>query len=193
MAITLTSDPIISAADLATLFGWTATAEETYHAINAASKAFLTFTRRDRITSGAVTAEIHRLPPLGCPKLWLRAAPVNTGQTFTATVYDEGVSDDTLTTSDYILYATTGEVRLLGYSSIGLNDTRDIRFSYTGGFTTVPYDVVEAAVELMKLHKQRREGMAGVTSASREGFSTNYQVKAIPDDIAQAWQPYRIY
>jgi len=193
MAISLTSDPIISAADANTLLGWGTTDEETYSAINAVSARFLQFTGRSRITSGAIAAEIHNLPPYGCPVIWLKAAPVDTGETFTVEMYDDGSLSETIASGDYTLYATTGKLVLPSHGVIRQDYTRDIRVAYTGGWSSVPWDVVEAAVELMRLDKARRDGAIGVQSISREGMSTNYQTAGIPQEVKDAWAPYRIF
>ena len=191
MAITLTSDPIIPAADAASLLSW-ATGDELNLAINSASVRFLKYTGRQRITSGTLV-QTEALPPRQVPVLWLRASPVDTGETFAVEIYEDGSSAETLTDSDYDLEDVTGRLVLGSSATATYNASRRVVVSYTGGWTTVPGDVMESALRLMRLDKQRRDGMTGVASASREGMSTSYQTADLPAEISDVWQAYRIY
>ena len=191
MAITLTTDPIILAADAEVLLDWEPGPELTL-AINSVSARFLKFTGRQRITSGTLV-QIEALPPYSVPTVYLRAAPVDTGETFTVEVYEDGASAETLSDSDYDLEDVGGRLLLLGHNGTGPRSTRRLVVSYTGGWSTVPGDVIESAVRLMKLDKQRRDGVSGVQSASYEGVSTTYQTGDIPSDVADAWQAYKVY
>ena len=190
MAITLTSDPIISAADLATLFAWSATGEETYHAINSVSARFLKYTGRIAINSTADLVQTEALPPRAVPVVYLRATPV-TSVTSIATTYG-GAADETLTTDDYELNTTTGRLYLAGHNVCGTDYARRLVATYQGGWTTVPGDIIEAAVEQMRLDKQRRDGSAGASSVSMEGMTTSYQTGDLSQAVAEVWHRYRI-
>jgi hypothetical protein len=81
----------------------------------------------------------------------------------------------------------------LGYGVSEVDHRRDIRVSYTGGFTSVPWDIQESAVRLMRLDKSRRDGAAGLQSIGREGMSSGFQTMDLPSEIMDVWRPYRIF
>lgn len=191
MAVTLTSDPIVTEAFVADVFGTSFAGDEVRHYINAASAAFLQFTHRERITKGAVSYE-EALPPAAVPIVYLRAAPVDTGEDFTAAIYYEGTLDETLTTDDYELNATTGRMRLEGYAHGAYGSPYRLKLTYTGGWSTVPYDVQQSALEFIRHAKARAEGRVGVTSESREGFSTSFENTDVPASVANVWQRYGV-
>ena len=193
MAITLTTDPIILAADAEVLLDWEPGPELTL-AINSVSARFLRFTGRQRITSGALV-QTEALPPYPVPVVYLRAAPVDTGETFTVEVYQDGASTETLTTSDYDLEDVEGRLMLLGHNGAGPRSTRRLVVSYTGGWSTVPGDVIESAVHFMRLNRRRRDGMVGASSVS-EGSTvtaTTFNIGNIPPEVADVWQAYKVY
>lgn len=187
MAIALTSDPIISEATVTTMLGMSG--DEARFYINAASQAFLDFTRRQRITSGSVTDD-EPLPPKAVPVLYLRAAPVTT--VTSVKTYYEGDEDETLTTDDYTLNDDTGRMALHGHAIEGRDPNYRIKIVYTGGWTTVPASIQQAALELIRWYKAGAEGRAGVNSESREGFTTAYEVAALPTSVRDVWRRYMV-
>ncbi|HOX27469.1 MAG TPA: hypothetical protein PLL30_17225 [Candidatus Krumholzibacteria bacterium] len=192
MAITLTTDPIVTEQLVVDIMKWSQ--DEARLAINSVSARFLKYTNRTRITSGAITLEVYNFPPAGVPVIWLRAAPVTVSEsaTFAAYTYQDGSADTTLTTSDYTLHTANGKLVLKGLGVTERDDSRDVRVSYTGGWTTVPGDVQESALQLMKLDKQRRDGMVGVTSTSREGTTVSYQGGDLPQSVMEVWRRYQV-
>jgi len=193
VAITIDSDPIVSAADVATLTGWSATSEETLAGINAVSAMFRAYTGRIAINETAGLVQIERFVPAAVPVFYLRATPVAAVSQFL--VYDKGTQVDALSGSGYYLTETTGRVEMTTYYAAGRDHLRHYKITFAGGWGTgeVPGDVTETAVEMMKLIQQRRQGLVGVTSTSADGMSTTYTGAAIPSEIAGVWQKYKVY
>jgi hypothetical protein len=192
VAVTLTSDPIVTEAFVADLFGSDFAGDKARHYINAASSAFLTFTGRQRITEGAVSYE-EPLPPPAVPVLYLRATPVDTAEDFTAEIYYEGDLDETLSTDDYDYNATTGRMRLHYHTHRSYGSPYRLKLTYTGGWTTVPHEIQQSALEMIQWLRAGAEGRVGVTSESREGFSTSFENTNIPASVRNVWQRYRVY
>lgn len=193
MAIALTSDPIIPAADAATLLSWD-TGDELNLAINAASERFLKFTGRLAINDTAVV-QIEAMPPRERPVVWLRATPVDTGEDFTVEVYQDGASSLTLGTADYDLEDVKGRLTMKGHGIVGSRPTRRLVVTYTGGWTVVPGDIMGAALALMRLEKRRRDGAVGVSSASADSAvtATTFNIGNLPREISDVWQAYKVY
>lgn len=193
MAITITSDPIMLEADAEALLAWEP-GVELILAINSVSARFLKFTGRQRITSGALV-QTEALPPPQQPTVYLRAAPVDTGEDFTVEVYQDGASVETLTTADYDLEDVDGRLFLLGHTSTNNRSTRRLVISYTGGWSTVPGDVVESAVHYMRINKRRRDGMVGASSSSKDSTvtATTFNIGNIPPEVEDVWQAYKVF
>ena len=109
---------------------------------------------------------------------------------------NEVYGSDTLISSDD--YAITGAqadtVRLKPLGTHGYFDQveRRIKVAFTAGFTSIPADIEQAAIELV-LHwwgLRQRRGMQSV--ASGEGLSTSYRGETIPDHVAQILGQYRL-
>ena len=190
MAISVTTDPIVTAAYVTDATGLDAE-DEIDHLINFASAEFLRFTNRARITSGAVTETVNR-PPRDVPVIWLKAAPVDTDETFTILSLFEGETNETLSESDYALNATSGRLYLPNHTSLGGAWGWQLQIDYTGGWTTVPNDVMGGAIEFIRAAHERSKGRAGVRSVSFEGISQNMETAMLPESVADAWWPYRI-
>jgi len=194
VAIALKSDPIVAAADVAALTGWSATSEETYAAINAVSAMFREYTGRQAINETAGLVQIERFVPAAVPVFYLRATPVAAVTQFQ--VYDKSdVVDSLVSGVDYYIETQSGRVSMETYHAAGRDHMRYYKITYSGGWDSaeVPGDVVETAVEMMKLLQQRRQGLVGVTSTSADGMSTTYTTAGIPSQIMDVWQKYRIY
>lgn len=192
MAISLTSDPIVAASHVTDAEIGLDTGNQLNHLINFASAAFLRYTNRERITSGSVT-ETRSLPAPEAPVLWLRATPVDTDQTFTVKLLYEGSEEETLTTSDYGLTAATGELYVPGYGSAGRGWGYQLQIAYTGGWSTVPNDVIGGALELIRLMKSRSaDGQAGVRYGGFGNVNQGLETALISESVRDAWQPYRI-
>lgn len=190
MAISLTSDPICAAAYVSDAIELDS-GDDLNHLINFASAAFLRFTGRERITSGAVQEIVSR-PPLEVPVIWLRATPVDTGEDFTVTSLYEGSSEGELTSSEYALTAASGRLYLPNHTTTGGAWGYQLQIDYTGGFTTVPNDVLGGAIEFMRLAMERAKGRAGVASVSFEGMSQTLETAMISEAVRDAWWPYRV-
>jgi hypothetical protein len=194
VAITIDGDPIISAANAATLTGWSASSEETIAGINAASAAFRNFTGRLAITEQDALVQVEKFVPAAVPVFYLRATPVEGIVSFL--VYDGADLIDTLISGvDYDVNITTGRVAMRSYHAVGRDHHRYYKITFAGGWSagSIPGDVTETAVEYMKLLHQRRQGLVGVTSTSMDGMATTYTASAIPAEIRDIWQRYKVY
>jgi hypothetical protein len=177
---------------VADLFGTGFAGDAVRHYINAASAAFLRYTGRERITSGELSYE-EMLPPPAVPVVYLRATPVDTASTFTVELYYGGDLDETLTTDDYDLNADTGRLKLHSHADRGYGSSYRLKLTYTGGWTSTPDDIKQSACEYIKAAKDRAEGRVGVTSETREGFSTTFENTDIPASVRHVWQRYKVY
>jgi hypothetical protein len=184
MSVTLTTDPIVSEQLALEILKWQST-NEVRLAINSVSARFLNYTGRKRITSGAVTEWI-RGNGLDC--FWLHGAPVTAVTSIQ--IYDGGTLSETVSTANYGLNADTGKVVLHGLL-LPLSEEDNVKAVYTGGWTTVPGDIQQSALALMRLDKARMDGRIGVSSEGREGFSASYETGDLPKSVADVWRQYR--
>jgi len=191
VAVSLTTDPIVSIQTVADAMPNLSDDDKIAFLINAASSRFLDYTGRERINSGTVTEVIDR-PPRSMPLVWLRATPVDTDEDITITSLYEGEEQETLSTSDYSLTATTGRLRLPNHSTLGDSWGYQIQVVYTGGWSTVPGAVQQGAMELIRVMRERLEGRAGLQSVAFEGVSQSYEVSSLPQSVADLWQKYRV-
>jgi len=184
MPITLTSDPIVSEAVVQEMLG--IAGDEARLLINSASVKFKNYTGRLRIINGAVT-EYQR--GSGSSKFWLHATPI-TALT-SVQIMSDGAVSETVTSYDYD--AATGRFALHNRSIPLSEDENTLKVVYTAGWAavSVPGDIMEGALELMRVEQDRRKGRAGVKSESMGGHSVTFQTGDLPESVAQAWDPYR--
>lgn len=190
MAVTLTSDPIVTAQRVADVLN--VSGDEITHYINAASFAFLRYTGRSAINQQEVT-DYLALPPAGAPVVYLRAAPVDTGQDITLQVYYDGSLFDTIGSGEYVLIANTGRLELRENTVRGLGFGYRLHATYTGGWASVPDDIQQSALELIGWYKARAHGGAGVTAEGVEGQTVSYERASLPTSVREVWDRYRIF
>lgn len=188
MAVTLTSDPIVDEQLVLEMLKIGGDQARAY--INAVSGMFLRYTSRSRITEGTVTDK-EVAPPPHQPVLWLRASPISA--VTSVKLYLRGALQQTLATDDYTLNTATG--RLFFHSSVpGFPSPEQlVHVEYTGGWPTVPGDLVQTGLEMIKLQHGRLLGRVGVTSESREGYSASFELGAVPTSVADVWRAYRVF
>lgn len=186
MAIALTSDPIITLQAARDLLKWPSD-DETRMSINSVSARFLRYTNRLRITSGTVT---EYQSGRGQSVLWLHATPITS--ITSVEIYCNGTLSETVASTDYTVNLTTGRLYLHGTTAQHGEGELNIKVVYTGGWTDVPGDLQESALLLMTLDKRRRDGLIGVHSQSREGFSSTYEHEDLPQAIRERWEGYRV-
>lgn len=188
MAITLTTDPIVS--EQLVLEMLALRDDKARALINSVSASFLKYTGRSRITQGTVTDK-EKAPPPHVPVLWLRATPISavTG----IEIYSGGDLLDTLAADEYTLNTDTG--RLVLHVGVGgyPGPEQVIHAEYTGGWENVPGDVQFSALEMIKLQHARLQGRVGVTSESHEGHSASFEPGGVPTSVADVWRAYRVY
>lgn len=82
-------------------------------------------------------------------------------------------STSLIASTDYALYEQTGRLVLTGDAF--LRDIRVVKAVYTGGFSTIPYDIEEAALELIaqRFHMADSKG-EDKSSISNDGGTTAY-------------------
>lgn len=191
MAIALTSDPIVTLADLQTVIPGLKNHDRAHALINSASAAFLRFTNRQRITSGELT-EVVSLPPSPVNYTYLHAAPVS--EVSEIVVLYNGEEDETLTTADWELEnSDTGKLITPNHTVSGRGHGYKLKITYTAGWTTVPGDVQAGAFEVISLTRQRWDGQAGVRYSGMSGANAGLETEALPQSTREAWQRYRIY
>lgn len=191
MAIALTSDPIMTAADVQALVPGLTVTDRVNFLINSVSAAFLKFTGRIAISSAAVE-QIEMLPPSPLQYIYLRATPVSAISA--VTLLFEGEEEVVLASTDYALEsATTGKLVVPDYTVIGRGIGYRLKIEYTGGWTTIPGDVQAAALEAIVYKREKLDGRAGVRSASIEGQSTSYENADLPQSVQDCWRKYRVY
>lgn len=191
MAVTLTSDPIVTEAAAADVLEYSADSDLVRFLINAASARFLEYTQRTQITliDSALT-QYDDLPPPGAPAIWLRATPVS--EITSVKLLHDGSEEETISSDDYRLRASDGELYLPYHTGSHPDWGYEIETIYKGGWSTVPGDVQAGAFELMRITKERLAGRAGVQSVGFEGISHSYELSSLPRSVAETWEPYRI-
>ena len=192
MAITLTTDPIMTVDDVRALTEEGDVTRATF-LINAVSAQFKTFTNRTRITdSGATTALVEYLSGLGDSYLWLHATPIISVTSIE--LLSAGTVSSTLASTDYEIYADSGALYRNGALWPGPDGERDIKVTYRAGWVAgaLPGDIVAAAVEQMRWARMRLDGKVGAESVSRGGESVSLETGQLLKSVRDAWSPWRI-
>jgi len=192
MAISLLPDRIMEPEDALELFG-VSDQKKLYMLLNSLSKQFLRFTGRRRILSGSAT---EYLKGNGSDQLWLHASPVDTGSevTLMITRAEDVIGTYTLTGGDLSVITDdySSSVELTAASLPGPTDPGAIKIEYTGGFTTVPGDVLQGAMLQGRVELRRMDGEVGVTSKSYEGESVRFESNGIVSAVSELWAPYMV-
>jgi len=93
--------------------------------------------------------------------------------------------------TDYALYEDTGRVVLTGDAF--LRDIRVIKAVYTGGFSTIPKDIEEAALEIIAQRFRMADAKGeDKVSSSNDGGSTSY-IKDLSPFVERTIARYRKY
>lgn len=192
MAITITSDPIIGLQDVKTLIREVDDTEAIL-LINSVSAQFLRFTNRLRITKGTVSEWAKG----GRDKIYLHGSPVDESSTVSAACYGtDGTVATTLTLAAGDLRVVQSPVdayiELISYVPPWVDGLDTVKISYTGGWTTVPGDIVLAAIDQMRVERMRRDGTLGARSVSANGETVQFEIGGLIRSVADAWEPYRM-
>lgn len=190
MAISITTDPIVSLTDTKSILG-IGDDLEAILLINAVSAKFTRYTNRVRINEGATSewAQGGRL------KVYCHASPVDTTSDFTISVYQDGEVAETLTLAagDFrvVNTATDSYVELIEYSPPLIEGLDTLKLDYTGGWSSVPGDIVLAAIDQMRVERERRHGTLGAMSVSQNGQTVQLETSGLIRAVEEAWRPYR--
>jgi hypothetical protein len=192
MAITLTTDPIMTVDDVRALAEEDNITRATV-LVNSVSAQFRTFTNRIRITdSGSTTALVEYLEGLGSQYLWLHSTPIiSVAQ---VDLLAAGNVSRTLAAAEYEIYADAGSL----YRNYDLwpepGGERDIKVTYRAGWVagSLPGDVVSGAIQQMRWERTRMDGKVGAESVSRGGESVSLETGQLLKSVREAWSPWRI-
>lgn len=191
MAVTLTSDPILSEDELAVLMANVTDVDTKRLLINSASAAFKAYTRRLVIINA--TVDDHQRGK-GNQVLYLRATPI-TNVSYVAK-YSGGVLSSTWASDEYQLDTDTGRLALYSGEFPYSEGEANIRCQYDAGWTAgeLPGNVVTGAVEYMKFqHNKLDKWRTGIISETFEGHSTSFERGGLPEATKQLWQPYKVF
>jgi len=127
----------------------------------------------------------------GTDTLLLRAYPVTTVATIYVDTGRDYDSDDLLDSGDYVYYGMDGTVKTDG--ALFASGNKSVKVTYTGGYTTVPYDLQLATKELVMFwYKRNTDKRVGVSSVNVGDKSTSYETD-IPKSVTAVFQRYRDY
>ena len=191
MSITLDSDVLIGTGDAKKLLGNINDSDIINLLINTVSAKFLRYTGRKVINSVECT---ERVRGDGRGMFYVTGLPVDTGEVVSVAVYLDGTLEETLTlaASEIIVDADRGEItRVEGIWPFSV-DERNLVVTYTGGFSSVPGDVLSAALEQMRVERRRQNGEVGISSKSVEGESVQFDSSGLIQEVRHAWAPYRV-
>lgn len=191
MAITLTSDPIVSEADARKMIDCQDD-DVIRLLINSVSAKFLAFTRRVAINKTASLVEYLR--GLDDFRLWVHATPIDTTAVVKVEILSDGQVDETLTlaASQLVVYATPGIVGRVAGCWSASSDEFNLKVTYTGGWTTVPGDIVASALRQMKFERMKDQGFVGVSNVSRGGESVTYETADLLEEVRKTWQRHKV-
>jgi hypothetical protein len=192
MAISLTSDPIVSFSDVRDLLSEASETEATL-LINAVSEKFKRYTHRRIINQGSVSEWAHG----GLHKIYLHGSPVDESSEVTVEVYGtDGDVSATLTKGADDLRVvqtdTTAYIVLLTYIPPFIEGHQTVKVTYTGGWSAVPGDITLAAIDQMRVERKRRKGTLGVESVSQDGQSVKFEISGLIKSVQDAFDPYRM-
>lgn len=193
MAITLTSDPIMTLDDAMALIDESNPVRATF-LLNSVSALFRSFTNRCNILK--TTGIVEYLIGNGDARLWVHATPIDTTATVQVETIANGTTYETLTLAGGTLavMAEVGAIsRNAGFWPIS-DDHHNLKVTYTGGWTAgaLPADVVMGAVQQMRYERMRFDGKVGVESVSRSGESVSFETGGLLKATRNLWEPWRV-
>ena len=120
-------------------------------------------------------------------ELWLRHPPIST-----VTLYQDSdrafAAATEISSDDYVVYEDMGKLWLTGDSF--LYDRYVIKVTYTGGYSTIPYDLQRACRELVAQGYELLQHHAYSGERSNEAGVTNYRLDDLPN-VKAAIRRYR--
>lgn len=156
--------------------------------IDSASKLALAVSLRTTLVSTSLT---EYYDGDGSNLLHLRSWPITT----VSSIYVDDstprdwATEDLIDSDYYLVYETEGKVILDGYYFTAGN--RNVKVTYTAGYSTVPYDLQQAVEDLVIFWYQRqKEKRVGVNSFNVGDKSTSY-ARDVPTDIMNTFKRYR--
>jgi hypothetical protein len=184
MAITLTSDPVVAIEDVKAVLNLNddITAKIL---INSVTEKFFKFTGMTRLTSGSVT---ETLCGDGTSVVWL----ANHVSAITSMeILTNGDVTDTYDSDDYS-FDGSGRISLHSATTPPSSSEENVKVVYTGGWSTIPGDIVMSSLEQMQVERNRLSGRgAGISSESFEGHSISYATDGVAKSVADVWKKYR--
>lgn len=151
--------------------------------INAASETANRYAQR---TLGAADYT-EDIDGTGTRSIFVTQFPVNS---VTAAYIDDdrAFGSDTEVT-DYVLYDDIG--KLTRPDARWTKGVRNVRVEYNAGYTTVPYEVQLAVLEVIAYNWRRRASQSiGVRSMSGDGVSTEFEL-TVPTNAQRVFESYR--
>ena len=103
-----------------------------------------------------------------------------------------------VSSSNYVIYQNEGWLRWIPEVTTGFTaaghfpvGVQNVKVIYTGGFSSVPDDIKEAAILWSSaiFNRRRRAGLQAISSGS---FSITYQTTTIPAEVKGLLDPYRM-
>jgi hypothetical protein len=125
----------------------------------------------------------------GTDTLLLKAYPITT----VATVYVDPDRDyestDLLDSGDYVYYGMDGTVKTDG--ALFSSGNKSVKITYTGGYTSIPYDLQLAIKELVMFwYKRNTDKRVGVSSISVGDKNVSYE-KDVPQSVLSIFNRYK--
>jgi hypothetical protein len=185
MAIALTSDPIVAIEDVKAVLNLN---DETTAKllINSVSEKFLRYTERTVLNS---TSVIETLRGDGTGVIWLLNYASAIASVIILANGDASITYD----SDDFSFDTVGRISLHSVTTPLSYDEENVKVTYTGGWATIPGDIVLAALEQMQVENNRLSGRgAGISSESFEGHSVSYEQDGIVSSVKDVWRKYKV-
>lgn len=196
MSFALTSDPILTGADVQSLLQ----VKDQQQAIiiaNGLATKFKRWTNRVQINENTTTSIVEKIVPYGGDKLYLHA-PIwtGTGYTIEAKLYQgpQLLATYTLAGGDIFYFTSDTEsgITLPGGLWPAATSGCLVQVTYKGGWSEIPGDVIQGAIMQGRVDVLRMSGEVGINSRGAQGESTAYQTAGIVKEVADMWAPYRM-
>ena len=167
--------------------------EEVDLIINAASTRAAEMTGRGVDESGysrlVSTSRTEYYDGDGSDTLLLRAYPISTVASVYVDTERSYASTDLLDSGDYVYYSMDGTIKTDG--SLLASGNKSIKVTYTGGYSTIPYDLQLAIKELVMFwYKRNTDKRVGVASMSAGDKSMSYE-NDVPQSVLSIFTRYR--
>jgi hypothetical protein len=196
MSFALTTDPILTGADVQSLLQ-VKDSQQAIIVANGLAAKFKRWTNRVQINESTTADIIESIVPYGGEKLYLHA-PIWTGTGFTiqAKIYQGGLLLATYTLAGGDIYYFTNDIEsgitLPGGLWPDASSGCLIKVTYKGGWADIPGDVIQGAIMQARVDVLRMGGEVGINSRGAQGESTAYQTAGIVKEVADLWAPYRM-